>query len=69
MDLIKQEILAIFKSHPNIDQNKNYKSGTCYSTMIGNRSEGGFGASGINLQIYAMVNQGIFVLTLCEYSR
>ncbi|WP_212789743.1 mechanosensitive ion channel domain-containing protein [Francisella halioticida] len=59
--LIKQEILSILKSHPDIDQAKTIAvylaSG---NSMIGNRSEGSFGSNGINIQIYAMVNKVFF---------
>ncbi|MED7819772.1 MULTISPECIES: mechanosensitive ion channel family protein [unclassified Francisella] len=61
IDLIKQEILTILKAHPNIDQNKTMAvSLASGSTMIGNKSEGGFGSNGINIQIYAMVNKVFF---------
>ena len=61
VDLIKQEILSIFKSHPNIDQGKTIAvSLASGNTMIGNKSEGSFGSNGINLQIYAMVNKVLF---------
>lgn len=50
IDLIKQEILIILKSHPNIDNNKTIAVALATGgTMIGNRSEGSFGANGINL--------------------
>jgi MscS family membrane protein len=58
---MKQEILSILKSHPNIDQNKTIAvSLASGNTMIGNKSEGSFGSNGINLQIYAMVNKVFF---------
>ena len=61
IDLMKQEILSILKSHPNIDQGKTIAvylaSG---NTMIGNKSKGSFGSNGIDLQIYAMVNKVLF---------
>ncbi|AIT09165.1 mechanosensitive ion channel protein MscS [Candidatus Francisella endociliophora] len=61
IDLIKQEITSILKSHPNIDQNKTIAVALATGgTMIGNKSEGGFGSNGINLQIYAMVNKVFF---------
>lgn len=61
IDLIKQEVLDILKSHPNIDQNKTVSvSLAAGGTMIGNKSEGSFGSNGINLQIYAMVDKVFF---------
>lgn len=60
--VIKEKILAVLKSHPNIDQNKTLSVSLASSgSNISGRSEGSFGTNGINLQVYAMVNKVFFV--------
>ncbi|MDE4944704.1 mechanosensitive ion channel protein MscS, partial [Francisella tularensis subsp. holarctica] len=59
--VIKQKLLEILKSHPNIDQNKNLAvSLASGGTNISGKLEGRFGSSGINIQIYAMGNKVFF---------
>ncbi|AKH92454.1 mechanosensitive ion channel family protein [Francisella tularensis] len=59
--VIKQKLLEILKSHPNIDQNKTLAvSLASGGTNISGKLEGSFGSSGINIQIYAMVNKVFF---------
>ena len=61
--IIKQKILEIIKSHPNIDQNKTLAvSLASGGTNISGKSEGSFGSSGINIQIYMMVNKVFLVI-------
>ncbi|MBD5784332.1 mechanosensitive ion channel protein MscS, partial [Francisella tularensis subsp. holarctica] len=59
--VIKQKLLEILKSHPNIDQNKTLAvliaSG---GTNISGKLEVSFGSCCINIQIYAMVNKVFF---------
>ncbi|AJI46607.1 mechanosensitive ion channel [Francisella philomiragia] len=60
--VIKEKILAVLKSHPDIDQNKTVSVSLASSgSNISGRSEGSFGTNGINLQVYAMVNKVFFV--------
>ncbi|MDE4973993.1 mechanosensitive ion channel, partial [Francisella tularensis subsp. holarctica] len=59
--VIKQKLLEILKSHPNIDQNKTLAvSLASGGTNISGKLEGSFCSSGINIQIYAMVNKDFF---------
>ncbi|GAB4227311.1 MAG: mechanosensitive ion channel [Francisella sp.] len=59
--IIKEKILAILKSHPNIDKNKliavSLASG---GSNISGKTEGSFGSNGINIQIYALVNKVLY---------
>ncbi|MDE5041497.1 mechanosensitive ion channel protein MscS, partial [Francisella tularensis subsp. holarctica] len=49
--VIKQKLLDILKSHPNIDQNKTLAvSLSSGGTNISGKLEGSFGSSGINIQ-------------------
>jgi len=62
VELIKEKIISVLKSHPEVDQTKTLAvSLVMGGTTIGNKSEGSFGANGINLQIYAMINKVFFV--------
>lgn len=58
---IKESVLEMLKAHPNTDQEKTLTvSLAAGGTTIGNKIEGGFGSSGINIQIYALVNKIFF---------
>lgn len=62
VEIIKQDIKEMVKNHPDIDENKTIAvSLLTGGTIIGNRTEGSFGANGINLQIYAMVKKVFYV--------
>nr|WP_227806657.1 hypothetical protein [Francisella persica] len=63
--IFKQKKLEIIKSHSNIDQNKTLAvslASGCINISISGKSEGSFGSSGINIQIYAMVNKVFLVI-------
>ncbi|WP_041263826.1 mechanosensitive ion channel family protein [Francisella salina] len=60
--VVKEKILAVLKSHPNIDQNKTVSVSLASSgSNISGKLEGSFGANGVNLQVYAMVSKVFFV--------
>lgn len=62
VEIIKEKILAVLKSHPEVDQTKTLVvSLVMGDTTIGNKSEGSFGSNGINIQVYALVSKIFFV--------
>ena len=61
IEIIKEKILAVLKSCPEVDQSKTLTvSLVMGDTTIGNKSEGSFGSNGINIQVYALVTKIFF---------
>ena len=70
IEIIKEKILTILKSHSEVDQTKILPvSLVMGDTTIGNKSEGSFGSNGINIQVYAMISKVLYVEFLAVQDR